>query len=74
MYIWDIICMKTIKCDSQETYRNKKTNMLYATKEDAQHDVNNPNTDTKQEDIVCDVKIIVPQEALSLVGKTKDEN
>ena len=45
--------MKTIQCTSQETYRNKKTNVQYATKEDAQHDVDNPNTDTKQEDIAC---------------------
>tara|TARA_Y100000004_G_C8791104_1_gene359276 strand:+ start:475 stop:675 length:201 start_codon:yes stop_codon:yes gene_type:complete len=66
--------MKTIRCTSQETYRNKKTNLRYATKEDAQHDVNNPNTDTKQEDIACDVNIIVPKEALSMISKTKDEN
>jgi len=66
--------MKKIQCTSQEIYRNKKTNLKYATKEDAQHDVDNPNTDTKQEDIVCDVNIIVPPEALSLISKTKDEN
>jgi hypothetical protein len=66
--------MKTIQCTSQETYRNKKTNLRYASKEDAQHDVDNPNTDTKQEDIVCDVNIIVPKEALSMISKTKDEN
>ena len=66
--------MKTIQCTSQEIYRNKKTNVRYATKEDAQHDVDNPNTDTKQEDIACDVNIIVPKEALSMISKTKDEN
>ena len=66
--------MKTIQCKIQETYRNKKTNTIYKTKEDAQHDVDNSNTDTKQEDIVVDVNIIVPPEALSLVSKTKDEN
>ena len=66
--------MKKIQCTSQEIYRNKKTNLKYATKDDAQHDVDNPNTDTKQEDIVCDVNIIVPPEALSLISKTKDEN
>jgi len=66
--------MKTIQCTAQETYRNKKTNVKYASKEDAQHDVDNPNTDTKQEDIACDVNIIVPPEALSLISKTKDEN
>tara|TARA_R100000664_G_C2692490_1_gene96042 strand:+ start:361 stop:561 length:201 start_codon:yes stop_codon:yes gene_type:complete len=66
--------MKTIKCESQETYRNIKTNVIYASKEDAEHDVNNPNTSTKKEDIAVDVNIIVPKEALSLVSKTKDEN
>ena len=66
--------MKTIRCKSQETYRNIKTNVCYASKEDAQHDVDNPNTDTKQEDIACDVNIIVPKEALSMISKTKDEN
>ena len=66
--------MKKIQCTSQEIYRNKKTNLKYDTKEDAQHDVDNPNTDTKQEDIACDVNIIVPKEALSMISKTKDEN
>ena len=66
--------MKTIKCESQETYRNIKTNVKYASKEDAEHDVNNPNTDTKKEDIAVDVNIIVPKEVFSLVSKTKDEN
>ena len=37
--------MKTIQCTSQEIYRNKKTNVRYATKKDAQHDVDNPNTE-----------------------------
>ena len=63
--------MKTIKCESKETYRNKKTNMIYASKEDSEHDVNNSNTDTKQEDIVVDVNIMLPPEALSLISGTK---
>jgi len=63
--------MKTIKCESKETYRNKKTNMIYASKEDSEHDVNNSNTDTKQEDIVVDVNIMLPPEALSLMSGTK---
>ena len=63
--------MKKIKCEAKEIYRNKKTNIIYATKEDAEHDVSNPNTDTKQEDIVTDVKVIVPPEALSLISDTK---
>jgi|TARA_A100001391_G_C5010146_1_gene263034 hypothetical protein len=63
--------MKKIQCTTEEIYRNKKSNVIYASKEDAEHDVNNPNTDTKQEDIVTDVKVIVPPEALSLVSNTK---
>jgi hypothetical protein len=63
--------MKKIQCTTEEIYRNKKSNVIYASKEDAEHDVNNPNTDTKQEDIVTDVKVIVPPEALSLISDTK---
>tara|TARA_B100001093_G_C26083210_1_gene699616 strand:+ start:255 stop:449 length:195 start_codon:yes stop_codon:yes gene_type:complete len=63
--------MKKIQCTTEEIHRNKKTNFKYASKEDATHDVNNPNTDTKQEDIVTDVNVIVPPEALSLVSGTK---
>ena len=66
--------MKKIKCEANEIYRNKKTNIIYATKEDAEHDVNNPNTDTRQEDIVTDVNIIIPPEALSLESDTKNDN
>tara|TARA_R110002020_G_scaffold254822_2_gene468595 strand:- start:111 stop:305 length:195 start_codon:yes stop_codon:yes gene_type:complete len=64
--------MKTIHCKTEEIYRNKKTNVRYATKEDAEHDINNPNTDTKKEDVVTDVNVIVPPEALSLVSGTKE--
>ena len=63
--------MKKIQCETKEVYRNKKNNMVYSSKEDAEHDINNPNTDTKQEDIVTDVKVIVPPEALSLISDTK---
>tara|TARA_R100001443_G_C3241405_1_gene150873 strand:- start:89 stop:283 length:195 start_codon:yes stop_codon:yes gene_type:complete len=64
--------MKVIHCTSETVFRNKKTNLLYKTKEDAQHDVDNPNTDTKQEDIAQDTKIIVPPEALQLKSDTKE--
>ena len=64
--------MKTIHCKTEEIYRNKKTDVRYATKEDAEHDINNPNTDTKKEDVVTDVNVIVPPEALSLVSGTKE--
>ena len=63
--------MKKIQCETKEVFRNKKNNMIYATKQDADHDINNPNTDTKAEDVVTDVTVIVPPEALSLVSDTK---
>ena len=63
--------MKKIQCETKEVYRNKKNNMVYASKEEAEHDINNPNTDTKREDVVNDVTVIVPPEALSLVSNTQ---
>lgn len=63
--------MKKIQCETKEVFRNKKNNMIYATKKDADHDINNPNTDTKEEDVVTDVTVIVPPEALGLVSDTK---
>jgi hypothetical protein len=45
--------------------------VVYASKKDAEQDVSNSNTDTKQEDIAIDVKVIVPPEALSLISDTK---
>jgi hypothetical protein len=47
--------MKKIQCTTEEVYRNKKTNVVYASKKDAEHDV----------------KVIVPPEALSLISDTK---
>tara|TARA_R100000988_G_scaffold61322_1_gene30675 strand:+ start:3358 stop:3552 length:195 start_codon:yes stop_codon:yes gene_type:complete len=63
--------MKKIQCETKEVYRNKKNNIKYASQKDAQHDVDNPNTNTTQEDIVTDVTVIVPPEALKLVSGTK---
>lgn len=63
--------MKVIHCDSETSYRNKKTNVVYASKEEAQKDVDDPNTDTIQEDIAEDTKIIVPPEALAMMSETK---
>ncbi len=65
--------MKRIHCTSDEIYKNKKTNKQYASKEEAEADVKNPYSQTKQEDITCDVVITVPPEALSLLSKSKDE-
>ena len=46
--------------------------LKFASKEEAQKDVDDPNTDTTQEDIAEDTKIIVPPEALAMMSETKE--
>ena len=58
-----------IKCPTKITYRNIKTNEIYNSQAEANADVANPNTPTKQEDIAQDVAVTVAH--LSLFGKTK---
>jgi|TARA_Y100000004_G_scaffold47283_1_gene51977 hypothetical protein len=52
--------MKTIKCDTKQTFRNKKTNQVYLNEAQAMADVKDLTTDTTKEDIVIDTNIIVP--------------
>ena len=52
--------MKTIKCDTKQTFRNKKTNQIYLNEAQAMADVKDLTTDTTKEDIVIDTNIIVP--------------
>ena len=65
--------IEKIDIETEVTVKNLKTNKEYSSDKEAEDDVNDSSTDTKQEDIVCDVNIIVPPEALALVSKTKDE-
>ncbi len=58
-----------IKCPTKITYRNIKTNEVYNSQAEANADVANPNTPTKQEDIAQDVAVTVAH--LSLFGKTR---
>ena len=58
-----------IKCPTKITYRNKITGEVYESAAEANADVANPNTPTKQEHIAQDVAITVAH--LSLFGKTK---
>ena len=58
-----------IKCPTKVTYRNKITGELYESAAEANADVANPNTPTKQEHIAQDLAITVAN--LSLFGKTK---
>ena len=52
--------MKTIKCETKQTFRNKKTNQIYLNEAQAMADVKDLTTDTTKEDIVIDTNIIVP--------------
>ena len=52
--------MKTIKCDTKQTFRNKKTNQIYLNEAQAMADVKDLTTDTQKDDIVIDTNIIVP--------------
>ena len=58
-----------INCPTKVTYRNKVTGEVYESAAEANADVANPNTPTKQEDIAQDVAVTVAH--LSLFGKTK---
>ena len=58
-----------IKCPTKITYRNKITGELYESAAEANADVANPSSSTKQEDIAQDVAVTVAH--LSLFGKTK---
>jgi|TARA_R100001129_G_scaffold167366_1_gene134965 hypothetical protein len=62
--------MITIKCESQTKITNKKSGLEYESEEQAQEDVNDPSTSTKEEDIQRDVTIIVPK--MDLFGETNE--
>lgn len=58
-----------IKCPTKITYRNLINGEIYNSAAEANADVANPNTSTKQEHIAQDVAVTVAH--LSLFGKTK---
>ena len=60
----------TIDCESKTKITNKKSGLEYASEEQAQEDIKDPSTSTKQEDIQRDVTIIVPK--LDLFGETNE--
>ena len=60
----------TIDCESKTKITNKKSCLEYASEEQAQEDIKDPSTSTKEEDIQRDVTIIVPK--LDLFGETND--
>jgi hypothetical protein len=58
-----------IHCPTKITVTNKKTGIVYASEQEAQQDVSNPDTDTTQDDLQKDLAITVAH--LQLFGETK---
>ena len=58
-----------IPAKAEEEIVNKRTQKKYASKEEFDQDVNNPNTDTTAEDLQINQKITVA--SLQVFGKTK---
>ncbi len=48
-----------VKCEAEIVLRNKKTNKEYVSDKEAEDDINNPATDTVQDDVTRSVKIKV---------------
>ena len=59
-----------IPAEAKEIIRNKRTNKIYASKDEFQADVLNPNTDTTSEDFAQDLEIKVTR--VSMGAKTKE--
>ena len=51
--------IKDVEIETEVTVKNLKTNVEYKSDKEAEDDVNDPNTDTKQEDISRSVNIKV---------------
>ena len=60
-----------IECEAEITVINKKTNKEYSSDNEAEDDINNPDTDTVKEDILRSVKIRVA--AMPPIGAASDE-
>jgi len=62
-----------VKCEAEVVVRNKKTNQEYGSDEEAQNDINNPDTDTVADDVTRSVKIKVAKMPLIGAASDKDE-
>ena len=60
-----------VECETEIVLKNIKTNKEYGSDKEAEDDINDPNTDTKQEDITRSVKIMVAD--IPAIGAASDE-
>ena len=58
-----------IKAEAKEIIKNKRTGKIYASKEEFDADVLDPNTDTVQEDLRQDLEVKVPNFIMGALTK-----
>lgn len=66
------VVIEKIDIETEVTVKNLKTNKEYSSDKEAEDDVNDPNTDTKQEDISRSVNIKVAKMP-DVISKSEDE-
>ena len=60
-----------VKCETEVVLRNKETNYEYNSDQEAEDDINNPDTDTKREHVTRSVKIKVAK--IPAIGASSDK-
>jgi len=61
------------RCETEVTLTNTKTGKEYMSDKEADHDVNNTNSNTQRKDIRRDIKVTVPKMVMGS-GTLKDES
>ena len=60
-----------VKCETEVVLRNKETNHEYNSDQEAEDDINNPDTDTQREHVTRSVKIKVAK--IPAIGASSDK-
>tara|TARA_R110000772_G_scaffold90339_1_gene186541 strand:- start:1792 stop:2022 length:231 start_codon:yes stop_codon:yes gene_type:complete len=63
-----------INCTTIITIRNTETGYVYKDDEEKDFDINNPNTETKAEHVVQDLRVQVSSKGLNLLQKVMNKN
>ena len=60
-----------VKCETEVVLRNKETHYEYNSDQEAEDDINNPDTDTQREHVTRSVKIKVAK--IPAIGASSDK-
>ena len=63
-----------IHCTTTVTIRNTKTGYIYKDETEKESDINNPNTETKADHVVQDLRVQVSSKGLNLLQKVMNKN